>query len=296
MMQRLFTFGCSFTKNNYPTWADIVGTQFSYYQNWAQPGAGNTFIFYSLVECMKRNTICADDTVIIMWTSIAREDRYTRNNKWITPGSIFNQTVYNKTFVDNFSDISGYLIRDLALISAVLNILSSIGCKYYFLSTVPLALVDDNNNNLIDLDSKIVSLYNREIKYIRTSVYEHTFKKNWFYLPGKIDLNSLEIEYKNCAGPDWPSWQRFLNQDYSGVPKKIINEIHNKYDFQKKLLIRTDSHPTPMEHLSYLQDILPEISIPEFISDRVEEADQKFKDNIYPWSIHLPKAVPPNRF
>jgi hypothetical protein len=40
MIQRLFTFGCSFTKNNYPTWADIAGTQFSYYQNWAQPGAG----------------------------------------------------------------------------------------------------------------------------------------------------------------------------------------------------------------------------------------------------------------
>ena len=39
---RLYTFGCSMTSYFYPTWADILGQEFSYYENWGEPGAGNT--------------------------------------------------------------------------------------------------------------------------------------------------------------------------------------------------------------------------------------------------------------
>ena len=45
---RLFTFGCSMTKYYYPTWADILGKHWEYFENWAEPGGGNQFIFNSL--------------------------------------------------------------------------------------------------------------------------------------------------------------------------------------------------------------------------------------------------------
>lgn len=35
-MTRLFTFGCSFTKFFWPTWADILGQEFDYYENWGR--------------------------------------------------------------------------------------------------------------------------------------------------------------------------------------------------------------------------------------------------------------------
>ena len=53
MTNRLFTFGCSFTRSKNPTWADIVARQYDHYQNWGQAGAGNSFIFYSLMEILR---------------------------------------------------------------------------------------------------------------------------------------------------------------------------------------------------------------------------------------------------
>ena len=38
-MTRLFTFGCSFTQYWWPTWADILGYQHDFYENWGRCGA-----------------------------------------------------------------------------------------------------------------------------------------------------------------------------------------------------------------------------------------------------------------
>lgn len=62
-MNRLFTFGCSFTNYMWPTWADILAIEFDSYRNWGRIGAGNHFIFYSLLECINRNEITADDAM-----------------------------------------------------------------------------------------------------------------------------------------------------------------------------------------------------------------------------------------
>ena len=47
--KRFFAFGCSFTNYYWPTWADIIGQDSNFYENWAQPGAGNHFIFNSIM-------------------------------------------------------------------------------------------------------------------------------------------------------------------------------------------------------------------------------------------------------
>ena len=48
-MKRLFTFGCSVTEFIWPTWADILGREFDYYENWGRVGAGNLYIFNSII-------------------------------------------------------------------------------------------------------------------------------------------------------------------------------------------------------------------------------------------------------
>ena len=269
-MSRLFTFGCSFTNNRWPTWADIVGRGFEYYKNWGKEGAGNSFIFYSLIECIKREQITSQDTVMIMWTNIGREDRYIRNRGWITPGSIYNQDTYDKNFVEQFADPTGYLIRDMAQVSAAKHILESIGCKFYFLSTVPLSMYDDNVDDRLSIDNQIIDLYKEEIDCIKHSVYSVVFNDNWFSRSGYIDEKELKREYNVVAGPDWPTWENFINNNCQGVPKSIKKEIES-HNFSLRLTMRTDTHPLPSEYLMYIEQVLPDLGIAEDTKLLVEQ-------------------------
>jgi hypothetical protein len=252
-MNRFFAFGCSFTKSNRDsTWADILGAQFDYYENWGQPGAGNSFIFYSLIECCKRNKINKDDTVAIMWTSIGREDRFIQGKGWITPGSIYNQNVYPIDFVKQFADPTGYLLRDLVHLSAARKILQEIGCKYYFFSVVPLKIFDDNTHNYFDIETSIIELYKDDLFEVKPSVYEVVFNNNWYSRPGKVDIDLVKNEYINLRGNEWPSWEKFVLREFDGVSKTILKEIDEKYNLSNKLLIRSDTHPTANESHEYL--------------------------------------------
>lgn len=249
-MTRLFTFGCSFTEYKWPTWADILGREFDYFENWGRTGAGNSFIFNSLIECAKRNNITKDDTVIIMWTSIAREDRWTSERGWITPGSIYNQSEYDRNFVKTFADPIGYLIRDLATISGTKQILESLGCQWQFLSMVPLNYyndsVDEFDNQLI-INKNVLELYKDDLLAIKPSVYEVVFNNDWYSRP--VPSTESETEYNILKGNDWPSWQDFNANILTNISDKIKTEIKEKF-FKKN--IRMDTHPTPQEHLLYL--------------------------------------------
>lgn len=260
-MSRLFAFGCSATIDNFwPTWADILGRSFDHYENWAQAGAGNSFMFYSVMECIKRNKICQDDTVIVMWTNIGREDRYVKNQRWITPGNIYRQPVYDQKFVEKFADPTGYLVRDMANIAATKHILESIGCRFHFLSVVPLAVYDDHFGSSFTINNKILKLYQAEFESIRPSMFSAVFANDWFSRPGLVDANELSREYNAIAGPDWPNWDRFVKNDFDNVPDTIKKEIAS-HNFAKRLHQRTDTHPLPSEHLLYLEQVLPEYKI-----------------------------------
>jgi hypothetical protein len=259
--QRFFAFGCSFTNSKYPTWADIVGYQYKAYSNWGQAGAGNSFIFYSLMECHKRNTITQDDVVMIMWSSIGREDRWVKGEQWITPGSIYNQTTYSEDFVEKFADPTGYLIRDMAHLTAAKAILDAIGCKYKFFSIVPFNVPDDNIFKIFSIDNKITTLYADELAVVKPSVYEAVFNCNWYSRKGYVDLAGLKSEYNVIRGDSWPTWEQFTQQDFNGVSDRVREEIDEKYEFSRRFLFRTNTHPMPAEYLLYLNTVAPEVEI-----------------------------------
>lgn len=249
MDRRLFTFGCSFTKYNWPTWADILSRDYDYFENWGQSGAGNQYIFNSLVECNQRNKFTADDTIVIMWTSIVREDRYCKNN-WLTPGNIYSQNLYPKEFVDTFSDNRGYLIRDLATIQATKIMLDSLGVNYKFLSMIPIENVSEFAGTFtVKNDKDCLELYKDALDAIAPSIFSLVYKGQW---ENRIRYASKEAYY-NAAGSDWPSFEKFLQKDFSYVPDDIIKELQqwagpwgmNVYD----------SHPIPAVHMEYLEKV-----------------------------------------
>ena len=238
-MNRLFTFGCSFTQYHWPTWAHIISKGFDQFRNYGHPGAGNSYIFSSLMESIKRDNITKDDTVIIMWTTVAREDRWTKDRRWICPGSIYNQDEYDDNFVKKFADPTGYVIRDIAHITACKKILESIGCEWKFLSMVPIQYYDDSvyASETIEIDQAIKDLYSEELSSIESSIYEVVFDCKW--------------------------WSR--DELKPNLP---------------------DDHPTPVEHLMYIDQVIPQFTVKQGVRDLVNFIDQDIKlDKPFDWSV-----------
>ena len=129
---RVFTFGCSMTNYHWPTWADIIGEQWEYYQNWGRPGAGNNFIFNSIIECDTRNNFTYDDLVLIMWSGVARIDYYQQNS-WC---HCVNQFAKNQTNLP-YSCPDGYEIISYPLFHAMDQYLCSKNLRYKMFSFMP---------------------------------------------------------------------------------------------------------------------------------------------------------------
>ena len=128
--KRFFAFGCSFTNYKWLTWADIIGNDIEYYENWGQPGAGNHFIFNSIMEADARHRFTKDDLVIVFWSPKEREDRYS-NNEWLIASSSSQERIYGKDWVKKFGvDFRGFLIRDLAYIKSIQTILENKECDW----------------------------------------------------------------------------------------------------------------------------------------------------------------------
>ena len=71
-MKKLFTFGCSFTKDNYhDTWADLLAQDLNLeLHNHAERGAGADYVSKRILT----SDIGVDDLVVIMWPSADRYD------------------------------------------------------------------------------------------------------------------------------------------------------------------------------------------------------------------------------
>lgn len=74
-MKRLLTFGCSFTGYTPSiTWPVYLSELFDETYNFGQPGAGNKFIFNSVIEADTRYKLTPNDLVIISWSTFFRHD------------------------------------------------------------------------------------------------------------------------------------------------------------------------------------------------------------------------------
>ena len=181
MHGRLFTFGCSFTRYKWPTWADALAPQFDQYYNFGKGGGGNSFILWSLAECDARHAISSNDTVIIMWTSRDREDRHC-DGLWQTPGA---------TIVDTY----GSFIRDCANIHAAKRMLDGIGCEYYFLSMIDLSIAD--NSQEVELFHEPSQIYAKTLELVRPSVHLTIYRANWDYAAFNGDYHPTPQQHLN---------------------------------------------------------------------------------------------------
>lgn len=199
-MKRLLAFGCSFTNYRWSTWADCLAPEFDSFENWGQSGAGNHYIFNSVMEADQRQQFGDNDTVIVCWSTFLRDDRYV-DKRWHTLGSMFSCAIYNTEYLKTHVDERGYVIRDFAYIKAVKTLLESRpGLTWKFLSLANLKAGPRCETE-----------------------------------PGEPrDVMSV---YADVLDAILPSYQEVLYP--TGWPDRV------------------DPHPTPAEHLAYLDTVLP---------------------------------------
>lgn len=217
--KRFFAFGCSFTNFYWPTWADILGQQFSAadYHNYGLCATGNEFAFHRLTEVHAKYNINSDDLVIIQWTNFAREDRYL-NGAWKTAGNIFTQEAYPKEWVDRWFDLRGALLKTSSCIAGATHLLETTGCEFHYHSMMPMRQINQKDTLFAGAE------------------YEDIFA---VYCPYYDRINISMIEHLYGAGTRW------RNPD----PVRVKFREDHKESY-------IDHHPTPKQHLQYLDDII----------------------------------------
>ena len=191
-MKRLFTFGCSFTNYRWSTWADALAPEFDYFENWGQSGAGNEFIFNSVMEADQRQQFGPQDTVIVCWTTTTREDRYV-NDRWHTLGNMFSCPIYNKDYLATHVDERGLLIKTLAYIKAVKTLLETRQVQWKFLSM-------DHFNSL--------NIYQDVVDCILPSYRTVMFQNGWPDRDGDPHPSPAEhLAYLDAVLPGWVTKQ-----------------------------------------------------------------------------------------
>ena len=222
-MSRLFTFGCSFTNYRWSTWADCLAPEFDEFQNWGQSGAGNHYIFNSVMECDQLNKFTDDDTVVVCWTGTHRDDWYV-NNKWQTLGNIHNCPIYNSEYLKTHVDDRGYLIRDFAFVKGVKTLLENrLGLNWKFISMMEISSMPWADDTVSE---------HRDVMRL----YEDVFR-------------SMGPSYQNVLFKDgWP--------DRDGDP-----------------------HPSPAEHLAFLDAVLPGWVTKEETRAKMQEESVNLRKN-----------------
>jgi hypothetical protein len=199
-MSRLFTFGCSFTNYRWSTWADCLAPEFDYFENWGQSGAGNHYIFNSVMEADQRHRFGAGDTVIVCWTNVMREDRYT--DRWQTLGNIATCPIYDPGYVRDAITERGCLIRDIAMIKATANFLKNCtGVTSKFL-----AMCDIMNPRQFDYssgDQDIFDLYSTVLNNIMPSYQTVLYPTGWKHSDDPHPTPAEHLAYLDAVLPGW---------------------------------------------------------------------------------------------
>jgi hypothetical protein len=236
--KRFFAFGCSFTNYKWPTWADILAQEIPEYYNYGVSGAGNFYIFHTVLQADALYNFTPDDLILIKWTNVHREDRYIEDskhpkkgdtwlNRWLTPGNIYSQGIYTEDFMKYYSD-THCIMRDLSLLSCLKGYLENKNLAFDFLSMVPLAsALDGAKLETTQTAKNAINAYRPLLESMPPSIYELIFNNNWHSISPRANY--------------WVPW----NPDY------------------------TDNHAHPAEHLEYIQKLYPET---EFKNETVEYA------------------------
>jgi hypothetical protein len=255
--KRFFAFGCSFTNYKWATWADIVGHDIEFYENWGKSGAGNHFIFNSFIEADARYNFNKDDLVIIFWSTKEREDRY-HNGEWLSDTNVTQEKTYGKDWVKKFSlDFRSFLIRDMACIKAVQTILKNKDCdwaNFMWNDIFNGSALREEFNNTKD-KTQLLNMWREQTQEV--------FKGN--------DVSKI-----------------FDDRDVIKLYQDVFVNIDAVYKcfevecIKDRVVPDNDGHPTPLEALKFLDWVWPDNHLSNDVREYVAECEDKLFESVAP--------------
>lgn len=224
-MSKLIAAGCSFTHFYWPSWADYLGnTLFDDYVNTGAGGAGNRFIFHRISWMLEHGEITKDDTVVIAWSGIPREDRILPGQHgWNHTGNIHYQDTYPEEGVKKYFSILSTSQELMSYITALDLALKQVGCEYIMTCMFPWHIEDF----LGEPATPTVAL--GDFKLWKKFGYDKMLKKYWqkYLIPTSIE------EFK---------WK--------------VDDSYNWVMYHPDLGVHRDDHPSSWVHYKYALDIL----------------------------------------
>lgn len=220
-MNRLLTFGCSYTHYSYATWSDLISVNYDEYYNFGRGGASNTYIMNKFIEADSLLNLNSEDTVIIMLTGIGRYSYYNRTKNWTTNGDLFEyhhntKDPVVKEFVTNMYSEDWAIYSAWVAAKTMKSILTAKNVKHKFLMAI-----DNRNYKRVD-----------GCKWREEDLITQINKTNEIY-----DL----LDVKETLD-EWMTRQNFKRTDY-------IKWLNNN---------QVDGHPTPRMHSMFAKEYLSE--------------------------------------
>lgn len=222
---RLFTFGCSYTRWHWPTWADIIARDIGcHYENWAQPGLGNVGIQHKMLECDLKNKFTEDDLVLVAWSGWTREDRY-QNGSWQLRGNIASGNTYSNKFIETWWDIENDVMKNATAI-VVTNRCHNINYQSHIFD------YDQNLNELTGPSNQRKSKVDFKFDYLLDAMPD----KILFDKTNNTQYNGL-LPYDRH--PDILCQLEYVNTVYDTIGRKLKDETVNYYTNMYDNLIST---------------------------------------------------------
>jgi hypothetical protein len=239
MYNRFFSFGCSWTKWFWPTWADIVARDLNIeHQNWGSAGSGNQGIQSRFVEANNIHQFSNTDLIVVQWSGWNREDRYL--NGWKFGGNVFNNSFYDKKFIKRYWSLDNDLIKNSVALQMTNDAYKHL-INYQFTFDLPYNRVNIknkdynnmfNNNHITDKTKYIIENYYSYIPNLDVpKINNSEFKSNC--IDGHPDvLAHLDIVETYI-------YPKLFNNDK--VKKDTRDFFYSYYDDLSSLLSLSDS-------------------------------------------------------
>ena len=236
--KRLFTFGCSFTGYNWGTWANVLAKELEpiEFYNFGRAGAGNHYIFNSLMQADAMYNFTHEDLVMVQWTNVSREDRYT--DEWLTPGNIYSQKTYDLEFVRKYFTEYGASLRDYAFIKSAHEMLKH-KTQWHFLQMLDITAFKDQWNletKKEDVElNKLHALYHDTLENLMPSFYDVLYS-NQLKKKFKQDSKLINRYFKDGHPNPFEHYaylKEVFKHDWKDTTDAAVSESFDKW---KKLL------------------------------------------------------------
>ena len=237
-MSRLFTFGCSYTRYAYATWADLIGVNYDNFYNFGRGGASNTYIMNKFVEADTMFNFGPEDTVIVMLTGIGRFSYYNRTKNWTTNGDLFEyhhntQDPVVKEFVTNMYSEDWAIYSAWIAANTIKTILTAKKVKHKLLMGI------DNSNykrtdgckwreeDLITQTNKTNEIYH--LLDVKITLDEWMKKRKFKHNEFTLWQNNKQVDRHPTTKMHSMFAKEHLSEFYTNKSDKFLEEVEDNF-------------------------------------------------------------------